>query len=50
MSAHLFKSGGKCVFSGVTPEKVADRKAPPFCEEAPAPEYVREGVDPVSGY
>lgn len=47
---HLFKSGGKCVFCGATPEAVADRKAPRFCEERPIEQDDRADVDPVSGY
>lgn len=35
MSAHRFGSQCTCVWCGVTMEKVKDRKAPPFCEEAP---------------
>lgn len=47
---HTFRSGGACVWCGVSPEKVADRKAPPFCEEREFERDDRAGVDPGTGY
>lgn len=47
---HLFRNGGACVFCNISPEKVADRRAPPFCEMQDAEPDDRSGVDMVSGY
>lgn len=44
MAAHYFKAGGACVWCKASPEKVADRRAPPFCTEAPEEMREREFV------
>jgi hypothetical protein len=32
---HYFLNGGPCVWCKVTPSRVDDRRAAPFCEERP---------------
>lgn len=45
MAAHFFKANGACVWCKATPEKVADRRAPPFCPEAPDEVVEREHAE-----
>jgi hypothetical protein len=46
---HLFLNGGPCVYCKTTRERVADRRAPPFCVEAPEDDE-RAEPDSVAGY
>lgn len=56
MAAHRFPHASRCIWCGTTPELVADRKAPPFCREAPEDvveqEFAesRQDADLVTGY
>jgi hypothetical protein len=41
---HYFRDGGLCVWCKVSPERVADRRAPPFCTEHPDADCIDEAV------
>lgn len=44
MAEHRFKNDGPCVWCNVPQEKVADRRAPPWCSEIP--DDVAEQLEP----